>query len=168
MMPQKGWRILVDAAQTLRQKGCDICVVLAGRGEDASEAQKLAESSGGWLQFKGFVANPRETLMTRLDALVLMSEQEGLPMAILEALSLGLPVVATPVGGVSEAVTDGENGFLVARSVTALAGALERLITSPELQKKMSAAARQSFERKFEIRGVVEKYDRFYQAEQTP
>ena len=57
---------------------------------------------------KGFVANPREMVLPKVDALVLMSEQEGLPMAIIEALSMGVPVIATAVGGVPEAVIDGQ------------------------------------------------------------
>jgi len=163
IVSQKGWRVLVEAVQRLRTGGCDINVILAGRGEDAEEACLLAKNSGGWLKYEGFVADPRESVMTRLDALVLMSEQEGLPMAIIEALSVGVPVIATAVGGVPEAVIDGKNGLLIPRSVPALAQALERLVQNRELQKAMRLQARQQFENNFEISRIVSRYHALYE-----
>ncbi len=163
IVPAKGWRMLVEAAGKLRAAGVAINVVLAGRGSDAELARELAQSSGGWLNYKGFVANPRETVMKELDTLVLMSEQEGLPMAIIEAFSVGLPVTATPVGGVPEVVTDSKNGFLVPRTVEALALALQRLVDDCGLLGAMSAQARSDFEERFEISKIVSRYHAVYQ-----
>jgi glycosyltransferase involved in cell wall biosynthesis len=163
IVPAKGWRMLVEAASKVRAAGVAINVVLAGRGSDAELAGELAKNSGGWLSYKGFVANPRETVMKDLDTLVLMSEQEGLPMAIIEAFSIGLPVIATPVGGVPEAVTDSKNGFLVPRTVEALALALQRLVDDRGLLGAMSAQARSDFEEHFEISKIVSRYHAVYQ-----
>jgi glycosyltransferase involved in cell wall biosynthesis len=162
IVPAKGWRMLVEAAIKLRAAGTAVRVVLAGRGCDADLAQELAQASNGWLSYKGFVPNPRETVMKDLHALVLMSEQEGLPMAIIEALSVGLPVIATPVGGVAEVVTDGKNGFLVPRTVEALALALQRLVDNRGLLGAMSAQARSDFEERFEISKIVSRYHAVY------
>lgn len=163
IMPAKGWRILVAAAAHLREQGYPIQVILAGRGPEAGQARELSESSGGWVTYWGFVANPRETVMRELDVLVLMSEQEGLPMAIIEALSLGVPVIATPVGGIPEAVADGVNGFLVPRTVEALTAALAKLIRNRDMRRGMGREARRSFEESFEISRIVSQYHRIYQ-----
>jgi len=158
----KGWRILVEAAIKLREKGHAIKVTLAGRGDEARKAQELACEHQSWLSYQGFVPNPRETVMPTLDALVLMSEQEGLPMAIVEAMSVGLPVVATGVGGIPEVVTDGKTGFIIPRSVEALVESLERLIKVPEVRAKMSERARKDFEDRFEISRIVSRYHSLY------
>ncbi len=160
MMAHKGWHLLVEAAQILRERGHNIKVVLAGRGADADLARGMASQNKEWLRYEGFVANPRETLLPELDALVLMSEQEGLPMAIIEALSVGVPVIATPVGGVPEAVVHGENGLLVKRSVEALVAAITELMANREKLKSMSLSARRTFEDRFEISRIVSTYDK--------
>jgi glycosyltransferase involved in cell wall biosynthesis len=166
MMPQKGWRLLVDAARILREMGHDVRVILAGRGADAELAVELARKSGGGLTYEGFVANPRETVLSKLDALILMSDQEGLPMAIIEALSLGVPVIATRVGGVPEAVVHGENGLLIERSVEALVEAIKQLVTNREKLQSMSRKAREMFKDRFEISHVVSAYDKVYRMKQ--
>jgi glycosyltransferase involved in cell wall biosynthesis len=158
----KGWRMLVEAAGRLREQGLNIKVLLAGRGEEESQARELALKSGGWISFEGFVAKPREMLMPQLDALVLMSEQEGLPMAIIEALSAGLPVIATPVGGVPECVVHEKNGFLVERTVEALMVAIRRLATDRQFYATLSRQAQSDFEQRFEISKIVSAYDAVY------
>lgn len=163
MVAAKGWRILVDAVRRLRESGLPIKVVLAGRGAEAEQARQVADHSGGWITFEGFVANPRESLMPQLDALVLMSEQEGLPMAIIEALSTGLPVIATPVGGVPEAVAHEGNGLLVERTVESLMQAIQRLAGDRLFHESLSTQARLDFERRFEISKIVTEYDAVYQ-----
>jgi glycosyltransferase involved in cell wall biosynthesis len=135
---------------------------LAGRGPDAELAQKLAQENSGWINYEGFVPDPRETIMPKLDALVLMSEQEGLPMAIIEAFSTGLPVIATAVGGVPEAVSDGTNGYLVERNAVSLAAALDHFLQVPEKLQSFSQQARRAFEERYEISRIVAQYDRLY------
>jgi glycosyltransferase involved in cell wall biosynthesis len=165
IVPAKGWQMVVDAARRLRETGCDVRVILAGRGSEADLAQAMAKQDAGWLTYEGFVANPRETVFPRVDALVLMSEQEGLPMAIIEALSMGVPVIATAVGGVPEAVIDGQNGLLVERSVESLVEAIQSMATSPDRLREMSFNARSVFEGRFEISSIVSMYDKVYRTE---
>jgi glycosyltransferase involved in cell wall biosynthesis len=82
-------------------------------------------------------------LLARSDVFVLSSRSEGFPVSVLEAMAAGLPVVATNVGGVAEAVADGETGFLVpAADADALARALERLLADGELRRRLGAAGR--------------------------
>jgi glycosyltransferase involved in cell wall biosynthesis len=163
IVPQKGWHFLFEAVRQLRDQGSDIRLVLAGRGCDAEKAAQLAKKHQDWLSYEGFVANPRVSLLPRLNALVLMSEQEGLPMAIIEALSIGLPVIATPVGGVPEAVVHEQNGLLVERTVESLASALRRLAGDHQFHATLSLQARRDFESRFEISKIISAYHHIYQ-----
>ena len=83
-------------------------------------------------------------------------------MTIVEAMAAGLPVVATAVGGIPEAVAHGQTGLLINRSVAELAQALRRLHQSPELWRNMSIGARERFERQFEISHIMKQYDAVY------
>ena len=94
---------------------------------------------------------------------VLISKQEGFPLVVLEAMRAGLPVVASDVGGIREAVVQGETGFLVGRGEEeALRQALQRLIDSPRLRSEMGTAGRRRFEENFTVdkmlRGTLSVY----------
>jgi glycosyltransferase involved in cell wall biosynthesis len=82
------------------------------------------------------------SIVAAADALVLSSDHEGLPVAVMEAFALGTPVVATAVGGVPEAVTDGTSGLLVPpRDPGALATALQRLADDAPLRAELASGA---------------------------
>ena len=82
-------------------------------------------------------------LLETLDVVALPSWTEGLPLVLLEAMARGRPVVATPVGGTPELVTDGETGLLVPpRDPEALAEALRRVLDDPELARRLGEAGR--------------------------
>lgn len=96
-------------------------------------------------------------LLSNAQCFVLTSNMEGFPISILEALRAGLPVVATDVGGVAEAVEDGINGYLIRKdNVEQLAAVLRKLISEPELRRKMGAASRQKYERHFRLDRMVD------------
>jgi glycosyltransferase involved in cell wall biosynthesis len=127
--------------------------VLAGDGP-ALPAVAAAVQAGGLserVELLGARADIPE-LLARSDVFVLSSRSEGFPVSILEAMAAGLPVVATDVGGVAEAVEDGETGFLVpAADSEALAGALERLVSDADLRRRLGAAGRARALRLFDV-----------------
>lgn len=91
-------------------------------------------------------------LLASSDVFVLSSRSEGLPMSILEAMAARLPVVATDVGGVAEAVSDGQTGLLVpAGDPYAMAEALERLLRDSELRQRFGANGRKRAEKRFDV-----------------
>jgi glycosyltransferase involved in cell wall biosynthesis len=91
-------------------------------------------------------------VLAQSDVFVLSSRSEGFPVSILEAMAARLPVVATDVGGVGEAVVDGETGFLVRPGdPRALAAALERLVADRELRARLGAAGRSRALRRFDV-----------------
>jgi glycosyltransferase involved in cell wall biosynthesis len=102
-------------------------------------------------------------IMRSADALVLPSLAEALPLAILEAMACGKPVIATPVGGVAEAVVDGETGFLVTPGdVDGLAAAMTRLVREDGLAARMGAAGRRRGEAKFSVKRMVAQIEALY------
>jgi glycosyltransferase involved in cell wall biosynthesis len=104
-------------------------------------------------------------LMARSHLFVLSSNWEGLPLVILEAMRAGLPVVASDVGGLREAVCHGETGYLFrAGDTDQLSGYLARLIEGAELRRQLGVAGRRSYERHFalprQISETVSVYER--------
>ena len=159
---RKGWRLAAEAVLQLRKEGIKIRLIIAGSGPEEEAATQMARASGGAVEFLGHVQQPRKNLLPRLHALLVMSRHEGLPMTIIEAMAAGVPVVATAVGGIPEAVTDGQNGFLIPRTTKDLVKALRILHQTPQLWQEVSRHTRERFVRNFEISHIVKQYDAVY------
>ncbi len=143
----------------------DLRLVLAGNG-DLERARILVRELGisARVEITGWIG-PEEKLrrLRESDVFVLPTHNEGLPMALLEAMSTGLPVVTTPVGGIPEVVRDGETGLLVPPGDTAaLTEALARLAADPELRRRLGAAAAEEV-RKFDIDAACARIKDVYQ-----
>jgi glycosyltransferase involved in cell wall biosynthesis len=119
-------------------------LVLVGDGPLRAELEAFSDREG--LSDRVAFLGARDDVPATLEAadlFVLASRWEGLPFAVLEAMFSGLPVVATRVGGIPEAVADGETGILVPPGdIRALAEAVERLAADPRLRREMGAAGR--------------------------
>ncbi|AFY64638.1 glycosyltransferase family 4 protein [Geitlerinema sp. PCC 7407] len=121
-------------------------LTLAGDGAVA-EARQLAQrlGIGEQVTFPGWINRAqRDQLLAHAHVFVLPSYNEGLPMAILEAMSWALPVVTTPVGGIGEIITSNDTGILIQPGdVTQLSDRLQQLIENPSLRQQMGDRARQ-------------------------
>ena len=162
MIHQKGWHILAEAAERINRNGTRIRIVMAGRGLEEDQVAEWARCHAEWAEYRGHTPNPRERLMPELDALVLMSQWEGLPMSIIEAMSVGLPVIATDVGGVSDAVQPGRTGWLIPRTVDALVATIEQALREPARLRELGDAAHQRFTQHFTLERVAESYATVY------
>lgn len=134
-------------------------LILVGVGPLQAQLQEQARSLGveNRVRFLGFVED-LEGLLAESDIFILTSDKEGFPLSILEAMRAGLPVVASDVGGVKEAVIDGETGFLIPRGdVSTLRQRLEQLITDPVLRARMGAAGRRRYETHFTLDQMLAK-----------
>jgi glycosyltransferase involved in cell wall biosynthesis len=124
----------------------DVSLVLVGDGEERAELERRAATLNGRVRFLG--PQPRERVLETVaaaDALLLSSTWENFPHAVVEALSVGTPVIATRVGGVAEVVRDGENGLLVPPGdASALAEAIRTFFADAELRERLSAGAADS------------------------
>jgi glycosyltransferase involved in cell wall biosynthesis len=143
LVQRKGIDVLLQAFGILRSS-YRVHLVVVGDGPFGEELRALAhelgiEDSVSWL---GFQADPVKGLQT-MDVFAFPSRLEGVPNAVLEAMAMGLPVVATTIGGVVDLVEEGETGFLIKpEDPEALAGALDRLLTDASLRADLGCRAR--------------------------
>lgn len=164
LSPEKGIDTLLDAAKIVVTSYPSARFVIAGTGPLERElAQKVRDLRlENCVRMAGFVDNV-PGLFSGLDLYVLPSDTEGIPLALLEAMAAGLPVVATRVGGVPEVVVDGVTGFLVPpRQPKALAQAIVRLLVDPDLAKSMGASGRERAESMFDARVTAERTVQVY------
>jgi glycosyltransferase involved in cell wall biosynthesis len=138
----KGYDHLLVAARHLADQGVPVRFAAAGQGPLEGELRARAEALGlgDCFRLLGYVPDAAR-LVAGADLFVLASEHEGLPLAVMEALALGVPVVATRVGGIPELVDDGASGLLVdPGDPDGLAAAILTL-TDPELRARLAAGA---------------------------
>ncbi len=156
LAPQKGFDILVSAFAEVIKTQPHALLLIVGEGPDrlALEQQAKALGLGDRLRLPGPVADLGEMLQIA-DAFVLSSRHEGLPLVLIEALSAGLPIVATQVGDV-ETLLDDSCGLLVAPGqVKPLAAALERLIGDAALRARLRGAASKASQKHTDVAGFV-------------
>jgi len=151
LSPVKDHRTLLHAAQRVARHHRHASFLFVGDGPLYDELVLTASQLG--LGRACVFAGARDDVydvLAAMDVFVLSSLHEGIPMALLEAMALGKPVVATAVGGVPEIVTHGENGLLVApRDDRALAEACLELAGRPGVTATLGAAARQTIAEHF-------------------
>jgi len=114
------------------------------------------------VRFLGFVQDVRP-LYEACDAFVLASQTEGMPIAVLEAMALGLPIVASRVGGIPLMLDDETEALLVEpNDYRSLYETLRRLVADEPLRTKIAQAARARFERDYTAERMAESYIRLY------
>ena len=114
------------------------------------------------MHFLGTVSE-RAAIYHSLDALVLPSRFEGLPMTVLEAMACGVPVLASAVDGVREIATPGVHALLApSEDVAAFRSELQRLLSEPNLRTRLAANARQLVENRFDARMLAAELEKLY------
>lgn len=111
--------------------------------------------------FMGNIPNASR-LCHQADLFVLPSNYEGLPMVILEAMAVGVPVVASRVGGVAEAVMGGQTGYAVENTLEAFTTHIQRILEDEDLHHKMSEAAIEAFRSGFTCEAMTSRYVQIY------
>lgn len=165
LLPEKGIYELVKAFAQIAQRFPDLKLVLGGVGE-ADAVRKLAGQLGiaervelpGWLG-----PESKNAALAASTIFLLPSYHEGMPMALLEAMSWGVPVIATPVGGIPQIVTQEVNGLLIPPAdIAALRAAIERLLEDPTLRVRLGNAARTTIVSGFSLEDAMRKLDNIY------
>jgi glycosyltransferase involved in cell wall biosynthesis len=162
--PEKDVANLVRAAAQVSHTDTAFRVEVAGDGPCLPEVRRLAEELhvADTVRFRGVVRDI-PSLLAGASLFVLPSLNEGISLTLLEAMAVGLPVVATRVGGTPEAVEDGVTGLLVPPGDSdALASAIRRLRADPALARRLGAAGRQRVERHFDVVRMVRAYEALY------
>lgn len=159
----KGLTNLLAAWDQVRAGRKDLHLVLVGSGGGQSlscedELRSLVRERRLPVTFTGYVGNVHEYLQAA-DIFILPSLNEALPMSVLEAMSCGLPVVATRVGGIPEIISNMENGILVEpANPDQLAAEIESLLDQPSLADELGKNARQTACERYSIQAVAESY----------
>ncbi len=162
LYPVKDHATLVRALAKLP----DVHLAIAGRGAEEENLRHLAEELG--LADRLHLLGLRDdvgALLGVCDVFAQPSRSEGLPLAILEAMSRSVPVVASRVGGIPEAIEDGRSGLLARPGdPDAFVRALATILGSPEQAERLGQHARARVEREFSIAAMVDRYLAAYQA----
>lgn len=152
------------AAQVIRRHHPDTRFLIVGDGPLRADLEALAESLGlaPNVHFVGLHSDVRPFLVA-MDVFMMSSEFEGLPLAMLEAMSLERAVVATSVGGIPEAITSGQNGLLVrAGSPETLAGAACELLRDRPRARRLGSAARETVKAEFSSTRMILELEELY------
>jgi glycosyltransferase involved in cell wall biosynthesis len=164
---RKGFDTLIAAAAVVLREQPQVEFWFAGHG-DLTQAREQAESLGispqihllGWLS-----ANELENIYDQVDLFCLPSHNEGVPMSVLEAMSHGLPVICTPVGGLPDIVKDGSNGvFVEPGNIGSIAGEILHLLYEPELAASFARAGRKTVHETCNLELVANHLEAIYQA----
>ncbi len=161
---KKGLGYLIKSASILLKHRKDVNFLLVGDGTTKDELKYLCHN----LKIENNVVFAGERsdipeMLSLIDIFVLPSITEGLPLALLEAMACGKPVVATSVGGVPEIVKNGLNGILVQpKDPEALHGAMKELLNNADMREKMGHEGRMICEKGFSSRVMVDRIEDLY------
>ena len=164
-IPQKDPLTLVQTAKLVLDVLPEIRFVWCGEGEMREETEALAKKLGihSAFHFLGFRSDVKD-IMNTFDVFLLSSIFEGLPYTLLEAMALGLPLVATDVVGSRDVIVNGENGLLVPpKSPQKLADALSDLLQNPQKRQYMGSNGRQLLLQKYNLKKAVLDTQSIYQ-----
>jgi glycosyltransferase involved in cell wall biosynthesis len=164
LRPQKALDTMLDAFSRLRVGFPDCRLVIAGDGPERGRLEARAHALG--LDEAALFLGDRNDVpdvLAAFDVFALSSDFEGTPLAVIEAMGAGVPVVATDVGGLPDLIDDGVHGRLVpARAPEALARVIREILSDPGLGTRLGAAARERQEREFAIEASVSRVETLY------
>lgn len=152
---------LLEVVAELRKDHPNLHLLVAGAGELFDSTKNAAESQGLPITFYGW-RNDVARILCASDIAVLCSDNEGIPLTLIQAAQAGLPIVSTAVGSVSDIVKHAETGTLVDCSSRELAEALKMLIEDAELRARYGAAGKARASEFFSSKGMVQSHELFY------
>ncbi len=170
---RKGQWVLIEACRILREAGKDVRCDLVGSGSWRERLLRQAnmQGVGSAVRFLGSLTRPEVTdLLSQSDVMVLASvptkkgKSEGIPVALMEAMAMGLPVVSTRVTGIPELISDGVSGFLVAPGdAQSLSDALKKLHKDPALRESFGIEGRRTVTADFNLQLEAAKLSQLFE-----
>jgi glycosyltransferase involved in cell wall biosynthesis len=163
---EKGLSHLLEAWNVVRQAEPNAVLLIAGDGPERTALEALTDSLAlrSHVRFLG-MRDDVAALLSSLDVFVMPSVSEGLPMALLEAMAVGRPIVATNIGGMPDALAAGEAGLIVPPAdPAALATAIIQLLNDPGYATRIGAAAASRFQERYTARAMARAYEDLYLA----
>jgi glycosyltransferase involved in cell wall biosynthesis len=162
--PAKGHVDLIAAIGELRDQGVMLKCLIIGSGDIRADLEQEVRRLN--LEDRIVFTGQRKDvprLLAGLDVIAMPSRWEGLPLALLEAMAMSRPIVATRVSGIPDVIKDGENGLLVpAAQPKEFAAALRRLFDSPELRQRLGENALATLRRDYDVKRTGRAYEALY------
>lgn len=164
---KKGYIYLLEALSLLIKKGISVNLTLVAPGNMPEEELYLIHEKqlqDNLIHIKGLSFTEVQKAMNEHDALVLPSLEEGIANVVLEAMQIGLPVISSDCGGMSEAINNGKNGLLIpVRNSASIAEAVEHLIQMiPSAKEAMIQNAKDTIHQKFNISNAISEFVELY------
>ena len=153
---------LIEAMALVLEQQSDAVLAIAGEGDLLEETRRLAEPLGPSIRFLGWQKDITG-LYAAADCMVLTSDNEGMPVTLIEGAMAGVPSVTTDVGSAREVVVDGVTGLVVESDATAIAEGLVRLLDD-DLRNRMGAAARERAEAEFGTKRFIADHETLYES----
>ena len=165
LIPLKGIQYLLKAMPIIRQQFPEVHLEIIGEGPYRKKLEKQTKKLKltKFVKFAGFQADVEKSL-AKLDLYVQPSVSESFGLAIVQAMSVGLPVVATRTGGIPELVTEGKSGILIeAGNSKAIAEAVLKLLFDHSLARKMGEMARRESTVRFNLKDMILDVENLYE-----
>lgn len=161
----KGLEMLLDVWAIISKERKNAHLIMVGGGKLHELLVRKSKELGleNHVTFTGQIKNP-ENYLQAADFYIQASESEGLSISLLEAMSCGLPVVATDVGGTRDVVKDGENGWLIEPSDKDMLKSCIIKILDEDKRMKMSESARETIFKEYNLKSNVEKIENIYKS----
>ncbi len=160
LVPIKRPDRFVDAAKSIASNYPSVEFVVVGDGPLGDETRARSASVPA-IRFAGW-RRDIATVLAGLDIVVLCSDNEGIPLSLIEASACGVPIVATNVGSVSDVVIDGTNGLLVEPTVDAVAEGISRLLAEEQLCIRLGTEGKRVASERFSITAAQERHRAMY------
>ena len=160
----KRYDLLIRAFSRLRSSGLDVELVIAGDGPERESLERLCSELQitDRVRFLGDVED-LQPVYTNLDVFALTSDTEGLPMALLEAMSYGLAVTSTDVGAIPSLFADDEELSISKKGCeTSIERQLQRLLADEGLRKRLGENARQTVIEHYSVESSLRQHERIY------
>jgi glycosyltransferase involved in cell wall biosynthesis len=163
MAAPKRHDLLLQALGVLQARGmAPPRTVLAGGGPLLAKTREAATASGlSCVSFCGDISDV-DARLAQCQVFVLLSDHEGQPISVIEAMRAGLPIVASDLPGIRAQITPGVEGLLTSHEPEAIADAVERMVSDPLLRARLGAAARRRFESEFSAACMAEQVEQVY------
>jgi glycosyltransferase involved in cell wall biosynthesis len=157
---------LLDVAAACVARDLDLRFLIAGEGELFESSKARAEREQLPITFLGWRSDI-DQLFAASDMAILTSDNEGIPLTLIQAAFAGIPIVATKVGSIADIVVDGETGFLTSTQAGAMASALSALVTDEELRFELGSLGKAHAQRFFSLEKSLDDHSSLYEVSQN-
>ena len=152
---------LIEIAHHLKVKHPKVELLIAGAGEKFTEIQKLAKKESLPMVFLGW-RNDIGRILSASSIALLCSDNEGIPLTLIQASQAGLPIVSTNVGSVGDIVKDSETGILTEVNSNSLIHAIDDFLSNPEKMARFGQAGKERAEALFSLQGMISAHENLY------